>query len=558
MTERLTRFDRKFYAELCIFASIVLCYVLLSSPHLFDPNFFAPDADRIAMDGIFLKDFVSDIPGSLLHPYEYTTTYYAKYPALSVGYRPIFFQSMEAISYMILGPSYVSGKITVLCFLFTGMFFWLRLVKRTHGYNYAIGALLLWVTNPNIYLYSQETMLEIPTLSMVIISVYFIYKYFDNITAKNAVFMGLFMGLTLWTNQKSAFILLILLFYPVFSGNWKKLFRRESFIAYLILCIFLVPLALITFWLGAQNFAQSVGAGTKATKIINFKELIENIQFLYEYHFTPLPLCLIGIGVIHCLYRKRKNSLIYLVSILSIYVFFTYIKHDIPRYSMYWIPFFCFFGAHTIIVSTLAISNLTNQKKRVIACALFGLPVCLQVFSFSKVFIPTASGYGKAAEFVIENSKSPIVLFDGYLNGQFIYFLRIIDKEREFVVLRGDKLISSSSISYKNQLKIHLNNEEEIKKSLVKMGVHLVVVESKNLSKLDIYDRFRRMLSEDPQFKKLKSIKVESNRKELVNTKLLIYENLSWTGLNSDSVIKLRLPVVGQELSLPLKRVLQK
>jgi hypothetical protein len=115
--------------ETLIFIGVILFYIAICSPYLFDNHFFAPDADRIAMDGAFLKDFILDLPGSLLHPYEYTVNYYAKYPALSIGYRPIFFQSMEAVLYLVLGTSYVTSKITVLCYLFTGMFFWIKLEK---------------------------------------------------------------------------------------------------------------------------------------------------------------------------------------------------------------------------------------------------------------------------------------------------------------------------------------------------------------------------------------------------------------------------------------------
>ena len=48
-----------------------------------------PDADRIMMDGVFIHDFLKDLP--LTHIYQYTTEYYAQYPALSIGYRPPFF-----------------------------------------------------------------------------------------------------------------------------------------------------------------------------------------------------------------------------------------------------------------------------------------------------------------------------------------------------------------------------------------------------------------------------------------------------------------------------------
>lgn len=556
MTKSIPALKKYIQPEILFFSGVVLLYIAICSPYLFDRYFFAPDADRIAMDGIFLKDFFLDLPGSLLHPYEYTTTYYAKYPALSVGYRPIFFQSMEAIVYMVLGTSYVSAKITVLCFLFTGIFFWLKLVKMTHGYSFAVCSLLLWISNPYVYSYSQQTMLEIPTLSMVITATYFIHKYFSKVSIKNAVIMGIIVGLTLWTNQKSAFVLIIIGTYPVVSGNWKKLLARESFLSYLILGIFIIPLTLMTLWLGAQNLAQSIGTNSGANRIISLKELVENLQFLYQYHFSLPLLLLISLGMIHGIITKRKACMIYLSGIFSIYIFFSYVKHDIPRYSMYWIPFFCIFASHGVFYITELFSKITQQKIKKIAYFTILVPFAFQLSLLPQVFIPTASGYEKAAAFTINHSKSPVVFFDGYANGQFIYFMGIFDEKREFVVLRGDKLISSSSISYTNRLKIHLNNKSEIAKALTDMGVQFVIVESKNLSRLDIYNQLRDMLADNSQFKLLKTIPVKSNREQLNQMNLLIYENRHWLGINSDQVIKLRLPVVGQELNVPLKRVL--
>jgi len=76
-----------------IVSVIFVLFISMALPHIVNNNFWAPDADRISMDGIFLLDFIKDLPGSALHPYEYTTFYYAKYPALSIGYRPPLFPS---------------------------------------------------------------------------------------------------------------------------------------------------------------------------------------------------------------------------------------------------------------------------------------------------------------------------------------------------------------------------------------------------------------------------------------------------------------------------------
>jgi len=73
------------------------------------------------------------------------------------------------------------------------------------------------------------------------------------------------------------------------------------------------------------------------------------------------------------------------------------------------------------------------------------------------------------------------------------------------------KIISSSSINYKHKLKIHLNNKDEIVQAIHDMGVQFIVVESRNVSNLEIYDEFRDLLNDESRFKLHKSIEVESN-----------------------------------------------
>jgi hypothetical protein len=151
-----------------------------------------------------------------------------------------------------------------------------------------------------------------------------------------------------------------------------------------------------------------------------------------------------------------------------------------------------------------------------------------------------------------------VVLFDGYANGHFIFFMNIHDTQREFIVLRGDKLISSSSISYTNKLEVHLHDKNEISKALSDMGVQFIIVESENMSGLEIYTIFREMLNKSAQFKLCKTIDIKSNKKRFENVKLLVYENLMRPGINPDQELKLRLPVIGQTLELKMDRILPK
>ena len=544
---------KTFYSILFIFGA----YLLLSVPYLTNTHFWVPDADRIAMDGVFLLDFIKDLPGSLLHIYDYTITYYAKYPALSIGYRPTFFPLVEALFYYIFGLSNLSPRLCVFFFLFIGMIFWVRLVNETHDSYIAILSLMLWMTNSFVYEYTQQTMLEIPTISLSIVCVYYLYRYVSEPSFRSSVLLGISAGFTLWTNQKSGFILPLILMYPLLKKKSKLLIAPSAWVAYLIILVFLIPLAWITLWLGEQNLAQSLGTHS-ATPWYAKLDLFKNIYFLYHFHFSTPMLLLIATGLFFSFQKEEKtDSLIFAAAIFSVYLFFTVIKVKIDRYPMYWIPFFCLFAAVGLQRLIIQIETLLKVKKPFIGYAICSLPIIFQISFFPRVFVGYASGYEEAAIYVLQQTKSPLIFFDGYANGQFIFFARIHDPERKSLIIRGDKLISSSSIFYDNKLKIHLHTRDEIDKALSELGIQFVIVESVNISNIEIYDTLRELLRDKSCFRLHKAISVNSNYDDLKMQKLLIYENLRYKGVTENQMLNLNLPVVGQKIKLKLEEILR-
>lgn len=548
----------KTYKTLYIILGIFALFVLLSLPHLVNNDSHATDADRIGMDGVFIMDFIGDLPGSALNIYDYTIEYYAKYPALSIGYRPAFFPLIEALFYAIFGLSHLSARMAVLLFLFSGMIFWVRLVREIYDDPTAWLSLLLWVTNPYIYQYAQQPMLEIPTLSMCIICVYYLCKYETDSSLRNGIILGIVTGLTLWTNQKSGFILMLLLAYPVIKGKGKLLLARNTWISAGIILVFLIPLAGITLWLGDQNLAQSIGVGSRGASgnwLARLK-LFQNIYFLYHDHFSAPVLALAIIGMGSCFIRKDKGSLIFSLGIACILLFFTIIKIKVSRYPMYWIPFFTLFAALGLQTSVSWLERVLKFRKPFITHALISLPIILQLGYFPNVFVGYAGGYEQAAAYVLQRTRSPVIFFDGYANGQFIFFARKHDPDRQFVILRGTKIISSSSVSYRNKLEIHLHETEEIYKTFSDMGVQFAVVESGNVSGIKIHDELRKLLRDSSRFKLHKMIQVKSNMPALKDQNLLVYENLGYEEMAENQVLRLRLPIVGKTIQVKLEKIL--
>ncbi len=511
------------------------------------------------MDGIFLLDWIKDLPGSLFDIYGYTTSYYAKYPSLSIGYRPPLYALAESAFYLVFGLSNLSPKLATLFFLSVGMYFWLRLVQETHDLATAFVSLLFWTTNPMVFKYAQCSMLEIPTMSMGIVGVYFLHKYSSTEKTVHAACLGLAAGLAMWTNQKAAFLLVALAIYPVLSGKVGAMFfNRKTLIFGGIVLSFLVPLAILTLWLGDQNLEQSIGARSKIYQPRG-DAFLENIHFLYRYHFSfPLTVLFVA-GMGGALVRRSGNTLIYASVILGVYLFFTFIKTKEPRYSMYWIPFFSLFA----VLGAQNIAHFLNNKIksavvpfRALSWGIFLLPIAFQLVALPSTRVGSVAGYEQAAKYVLGKSSSPVVFVHGYGHGQFIFFMRVLDPERKFVVVRGDKLIASSSITYRNRLKIHLRNEEEMAKALSDLGVQFLVVESLEKSDVEVFAKFRNLLDNHPSIVLKKTIPLKSNHSAFKDQSVLIYEMLQSPDPKANTVLNLRLPVVGQTIEMPLEDIM--
>ena len=99
------------------------------------------------------------------------------------------------------------------------------------------------------------------------------------------------------------------------------------------------------------------------------------------------------------------------------------------------------------------------KKSKVFFGVSWVLVVAISIFQINKTYekpLKYATGYDSAAQYVLQNcGASPIVLFDGYNNGYFTYFMRALDPKKSMYVLRGDKLLSSSSVFSSYQLEIN-------------------------------------------------------------------------------------------------------
>jgi predicted membrane-bound mannosyltransferase len=122
------------------------------------------DEAQHAVTGLFIADAFRDLP--IRHPVQYAYRYYAQYPAVAILHWPPLFYIFEGLSFLVLGPSVVSARLTVLLFCVLLLYQWFRLVEETlDSYTAGICTVVLGLL-PMVLLFEKSVTLETPSLAL--------------------------------------------------------------------------------------------------------------------------------------------------------------------------------------------------------------------------------------------------------------------------------------------------------------------------------------------------------------------------------------------------------
>jgi len=529
--------------------SVLLVMTILLLRDIGNVSLAYPDADRILMDGVFIHDFLKDLP--LTHIYQYTIEYYAQYPALSIGYRPPFFPFIEGIFNSLFGVNIWSSRLALLSFALIGLSCWFDLLRRSYDTNIAISASLFLVTTPFFATWGWYTMSELPVLSMMMSTGYFFFRYIENDKPVFLYTAAFLFCLSVWTKQTAVFQVIWLVLFVLYKGRLLDyLKRKETWISIAMILVLLIPLLVITLWLGKQNLEQSTGSpgnGLSSVARLSWKNLSSLFTNLIKFQITTPVLLLSMAGAGMVMYKRDRLFVFFGLLIVSVYIFFTYVLIKDPRYTIYWMPAF----------TLLAVLPLYYLKK-VKAFNWFGwaIVIAISIYQINKTYekpLSYATGYDSAAQYVLQHcGESPTVLFDGYNNGYFTYFMRALDPKRSMYVLRGDKLLSSSSVFSGHWLEINAFSKEDIKKIIDDYGISCIAIESRETFNIEIHRIFREYLASGP-FQLVHEIPVNSNRENLKNQTLKIYRYLQLKPPTAE-YLTIKLPIVGQNLKIPYRK----
>ena len=153
------------------------------------------------------------------------------------------------------------------------------------------------------------------------------------------------------------------------------------------------------------------------------------------------------------------------------------------------------------------------------------------------------SGYEQAARIVAELPGGPSVLFEGFWDGDFVFFCRQHDHRRRFI-LRGGKVLYNFA-SYRDvDFRSYVEEERDVEKLLRKYGVRYVVIEDVDESRTRESGLLRSLL-ETAKFRLIARVPVgKVGRRRPLSGSLEIYEYLAGAPAERAGELEIELPGV--------------
>ena len=516
---------------LLLFALILalgLAHLLVS--HSTEP-FFYNDETRHVMTGVYFRDLLHDMP--LTHLREYTINYYLQYPALGLLVWPPFFYFVEGLFMSLFGTSLIVSKLLIGAFAAMACAYLFQLVRRTHDTPRAAVAVMIFGLAPIVFEHSHYVMLEMPTIALGLAATYHFLRYLDDGRRRDIFIAALASAFAALTRFDAIYLLPLFGILIIVRKRWSVTWRKEVVFAAVLALLIVLPFYAITAS-GIGWFHVKQATETLAPEFPGFLSLSR--YTFYPAHlagqlsFFALIPALIGL-VIAVVTRQRAAYWPYLAMVVATYLTFTPLGEMDSRHSIYWVPAFALFAAEGLWL----LGSLWHKSRLYVPLA----ALVIMGIGWTALARPIyfVRGYESAARYVVSNStNSPVCLFIGGLNGDFVYQIRRQDPSRRLWVVRADKLFFSSLGSSQFEYQQFTTSEEEVLATIFKYDPEFIVAEESQVvhpanidvqTRTDFERRLRDILKSHPErFELTQQVAVESNEPNYAGMRLLIFRNI--------------------------------
>jgi len=493
----------------------MLTVVLLvhASRRLDTEPFFNNDETRHLMTGVFFRDVIHDHPTTEIK--KYAVDYYLQRPALGLLVWPPGFHSLLGLWMTFFGTSLAAAKALVIGFLVLALLYTHAFARRWLSPAGALTAMALVGFAPIVFEFSEFVMLEIPTFACAMAAIVHLERFLDQSRPRDAWLCGVWCAVAGWMRYDAVFLAPYVLFRLTFGGGWRTAANKHAISAALLAALAVGPLYAITFKQYAGGQA-AVATGTDAAS----KRFGSVEKATYYFATAPRQMewaaVAFGAAGLLLMLRKPRAWSAPLALVAAVWATFSPLAELEPRHAIYWIPAWCI-GA---------VSIFEGRRTAKLAFIVYFGWQCWSAWQSPNMYV---RGYRPVAEYVAAGKpKTPVVVFDGLLNGGYIYALSQLDPDRNWTTIRADKLLygvlSEPSGGYQEWAK----DSDAMLAALHRFDPEFVIVEDPRVyEQIPSADRLRKLLATHPRRFRLEAeIPIESNQDAFLGRRLLVYRNL--------------------------------
>jgi hypothetical protein len=465
--------------------------------------FYHGDEMSHAMNGVFFRDSLTDLP--LQHPLQYVTEYYAKYPALAFPHWPPLFHFIEGVFFAIFGLSPWVSRLTVLCFALLAAYFWYRIAERLGPRYRAFLSAVILTCAPFILLYERVTMLEIPALAVCLGAIHFWLRFLESERRRDLWMLAGFVVGAFLISQKAIFLVFFIGFDLMIERRFRLLKKIDVWLALLTSMVGVLP----WYVLASQTMT------TLLSRVIAHGYSYLTVAYNYTFYpikvyqqLGPLVVCLACVGIVFALLKPSRANRILLTWVVSGYLCFSLVSEKDPRHTILWIP-------PLLYLALLALDLLLARRSVVLAAS-----SAVALFFFIAAFRserPKISGLEEVARYVLSLPESDIVYYQGDLDGDFIFWVRKFDPERQHMVAR-EKQIVVSRLGWRPREVLH--TQEEVLSLFRTWGIRYAVVEDQD--PFPGLTPVRQLLNSD-QFDLLRTVPLLTNQVNLLGRQIQVF-----------------------------------
>jgi hypothetical protein len=495
------------------------------------------DEAQHGVTGLFIADAMRDLP--LRHPIQYAYNYYAQYPAVSIVHWPPLFYVFEGISFLAEGPSALSARVTVLLFAVLLLYNWFRLGEELQGPFTATVSTAMLGLLPTMLLFEKAVMLEVPSLALAVCAIRYWIEYLDSGRQRSLYIFGLWMSAALLCKQTNVFVLLFCLLTLVTTGKWERMWTRDVAIVAGIGCVLVGPFYSLMLVSQGRAVAHDLGSH-QASGLERWTFYLQTLPRM----FTAPMLVLSVLGIVLAGRWNTKRQFVLMMSwLVAGCATFTFFGQKEERFAIYWFPPLAYFAAG-LLTQYFQIAKVRYAMRW--AAAVLVCLLAVHGWSYERPYI---SGYKNVASRLVEGYGSGIVLFDGRVPGNFVFYMRALDPNRQFLVLRKSLYVDDVRRSETSEELVH--SREDILDLLKNLGIRFIVV-SDDEAQLKSQRTLRDCL-QSSQFQLLGRFPIASNQRGWIGYDLLLYENKSWSPPVS-KWLTIRMLTLPHDIVVPLDR----